>query len=165
MPERFLRPGAAGRNDARTQRSGNLATHQGVDTTDSSGDGDQERGGGHHEPSHRSTDSRLSNQAREPQSDTADAEKEHTPSRDCDGNRSAGLPAAVPADSHADYGLSHVAGLDRRLQTTGTLGVGTECHRLADDRDAGHAEAGSQSGLCQVRQEELHGLDECNATL
>ena len=46
-----------------------------------------------------------------------------------------------------------------------TLGVGTKRHRLADDRDAGHAEAGSQSGLCQVRQEELHGLDECNATL
>ena len=158
MQAAHIRPGAARRDDARHQRSGNLATPERDIPGHPRGDGHQERRREHHGPSHRLEDCRLSHQAGQSQPDIADLEEKH-PQK---GNRHRGdpkrLPTGFPTDSLADRQLQDHRRLDGYIQTHCALGTGTEQHRQQYDRHAADAERRGQQWFLQIHQGQLHGL-------
>ena len=107
-----LRPHPTRRDDAWIERTGDLAANQGYSACHSRSDVHQKRGGEHHGPSHRVQDSRLSDQARQPQPDITVAQKEYPPQGHRDRGDAERIPAGLSADSHADDGLPQLPGLD-----------------------------------------------------
>ena len=160
LPGRRLRPHPSRRKHARPERTGNPCPHQGSAAGRARRHGDQKRRGGHHGPSHRIENRRLSDQACQPEPNPPHPEKEHPQAGNRDRSHRERLPPGIRPPRHADERTAHGDRMDGTVQAARLLGTGTQRdRRRRHARHATHAERRSQPHVRPFRQSQLCRLD------